>query len=230
MPKQDVSAIIQPGIDLGGFTLMEPTTVLTDIMVTVVCFYAFWKLRKHSRQDKVYKFTQVFFLMLGLAAFFGAFFGHGLIHILTAKFWKLPGWYTSMFAVAFLERASISHANQFLPKKLGKFLLGLNVVELASLCIIVAITVQFKYVEIHSAYGFLVVVFLCHSFSYFKSRDKGSLIFLLNNLTLFAVVFIYNHPVIIHTFFNHRDLAHLVMCLSCWLIYKGTINLGKSDG
>ncbi len=261
----DVSKILQPGIDIGGFILMEPTTVITDFLISALCFWFWYKLKPHRDKDSV-RFASYFFFFLGWAATIGAIFGHGLIHYVVepgtamtyykdgafipvpdhytsqfwhAKYWRLPGWITSMFAVAFMERSAISHANRYISEKLGRGFLIMNVIEMIILLTITCITIHFKFVEIHSAYGFLVVVLFFHIYNYIKSyqevqkqnpnlgRDKGSFLMLVNTGILLMTAFIYNYPVILHEFFNHRDLGHMFMCLSCYCVYLATINLGN---
>ncbi|MEL6194189.1 MAG: hypothetical protein AAFR66_19165, partial [Bacteroidota bacterium] len=43
---------------------------------------------------------------------------------------------------------------------------------------------------------------------------------------LLVAVYIFNKPVILDVFFNHRDLAHLFMAWGIYLIMKGTLKLG----
>lgn len=224
----DVSKIIQPGIDIFGFHIMEPVTVVTDFLVAIVCFYAWYKIRKIENISKPQHYAGVFMIMMGIAATLGGIFGHGLIHIVH-PYWKIPGWYFSMFSIAFIERSAIAQASLVMPKKIGTFFLRLNVIELLVLCFITLWTIKFMFVEIHSAYGFLIVVLLFHSYNYVKTKDKGSKLMLLNTILLLVAVAIYNIPIIFHTFFNHRDLAHIVMALSIYLIYRATLKLGESD-
>jgi len=217
-----VSEIIQPGIDIFGFHLMEPVTVITDLLVAGVCFYAWHQIKKINQKTQAQLYTQIFMLLMGTAATFGAIFGHGLIHIVH-PLCKIPGWYFSMFSIAFIERAAIAQASLTMPKKVTNFFLKLNIVELIALCIITIITIDFKYVEIHSAYGFLVVVLLFHAYNFRKTKNRGSRLMLLNTILLLIAVFIFNYPVVLHTFFNHRDLAHIFMACSVYLIYRATL-------
>ncbi len=217
-----VSEIIQPGIDIFGFHLMEPVTVLTDFLVAGVCFYAWHQLKKLHHKTQTQYYTQIFMLLMGIAATLGAIFGHGLIHIVH-PLWKIPGWFFSMFSVAFIERAAIAQASQVMSKKVANFFLKLNIAELLLLCLITIVTIEFKYVELHSAYGFLIVVLFFHTYHYIKTKNNGSRLMLLNTILLLIAVVIYNYPIILHTFFNHRDLAHIVMAISIYVIYRAAL-------
>jgi len=223
-----VNEIIQPGIDIFGFHLMEPVTVITDLLVAGVCFYAWHQIKKMNPKTKAQLYTQIFMLLMGIAATLGAILGHGLIHIVHPLF-KIPGWYFSMFSIAFIERAAISQASATMPKRIASFFLKLNIVELIILCIIVIATIEFKYVEFHSAYGFLIVVLFFHAYNFKKTKNKGSRLMLLNTILLLIAVFIFNYPVVLHTFFNHRDLAHIVMACSIYVIYRATLVSATSN-
>ncbi len=220
----DVSEIVQPGIRIFGVLMMEPVTVITDLLITAVCFYAFWRVHKEAPKNAITLFMKGFFITMGIATVCGAFIGHGFLYYLGEK-WKLIGWYTSMISVALIERAAISHARKLISPKLGKFFLVLNVIELITLMVLTTVTLHFKFVEYHSAYGFLVVVLSFHLYTYLKTKDEGSKYMLYNTVVLLIAVFIFNKPVILDVFFNHRDLAHLFMALAVYLIMLGTLKL-----
>ena len=70
---------------------------------------------------------------------------------------------------------------------------------LVLLCLVIY-SVHFKYVEIHSAYGFIVVVCGFHLFVYFKTREKASLEMIYATVALLCAVYTFNRPIILHTF------------------------------
>ncbi|MBV6645953.1 MAG: hypothetical protein KI790_10915 [Cyclobacteriaceae bacterium] len=224
----DVTKIVQPGIDIFGITLMEPVTVVTNLMISGVCFYAFAKLNKQDDGNRVLFYMKYYFLTMGIASTWGGFIGHGFLYLLDES-WKLVGWVISMISVALLERSAISHANRFINPKLGKAFLIINIIELLILMSFTISTMHFKYVEFHSAYGFIIVVTSFHLFTYVKTKDKGSLFMIYNTVVLLGAVATFNLPIILHTFFNHRDLAHILMVIASYLIYLGAINLHKHE-
>ena len=226
MEKVDVTKIVQPGIEIFGILLMEPVTVITNIMISVMCFYAFWRMRKDKVMLGTLTYLQYYFLFMGLATTWGAFIGHGFLYALDPR-WKLGGWLTSMIAVGLIERSAISYANRLVSPALGRFFLVANVVELLILMTLVISTVHFKFVEIHSAYGFIVVVCGFHLFVYLKTKDQGSLQMLWATISLLIAVYVFNRPIIIHTFFNHRDLAHLFMLGGAYFQYRSYQKLGQ---
>ncbi len=224
MEQVDVTKIVQPGIEIFGILLMEPVTVITNLMISVMCFYAYWKMSKDQVIGATLVYLKNYFLFMGMATTWGGFIGHGFLYALDPR-WKLVGWIISMIAVGLIERSSISYANRLVSPALGKFFLIANVVELVILMSLVIYSVHFKYVEIHSAYGFIVVVCGFHLFVFLKTKDLGSLQMMWATISLLIAVYIFNKPVILHTFFNHRDLAHLFMLLGSWFQYRSYVKL-----
>lgn len=222
----DVTKIIQPGIEIGGILLMEPVTVITNLFISVMCFYAFWKMGKDKVEGNPLIFLRYYFLTMGIATTWGGFIGHGFLYLLDDR-WKLGGWIISMLSVALIERSAISYANRLVSPKLGQAFLLMNVIELIILMALVVSTVHFKFVEIHSAYGFIIVVFGFHLFVFWKTRDLGSLEMIYATISLLIAVYIFNAPVIIHTFFNHRDLAHIFMLIGAYFQYRSYLKLGQ---
>ena len=226
MERVDVTKIIQPGIEIGGILLMEPVTVITNLSISIMCFYAYWKMGKDKVEGNSLIFLKYYFLTMGLATTWGGFIGHGFLYLLDDR-WKLGGWIISMISVALIERSAISYANRLVSEKLGKAFLLMNVIELIILMFLVISSVHFKYVEIHSAYGFIIVVFGFHVFVYSKTRDLGSLEMIFATISLLIAVYIFNKPIIIHTFFNHRDLAHIFMLIGAYFQYRSYLKLGQ---
>ncbi len=226
MEQVDVTKIIQPGIEIGGILLMEPVTVITNLFISVMCFYAFWKMGRDKVEGNALTFLRYYFLIMGIATTWGGFIGHGFLYLVDDR-WKLVGWIISMVSVGLIERSAISYANRLIDKKLGQFFLLANIIELVILMFLVISSVHFKYVEIHSAYGFIIVVFGFHLFVFWKTRDLGSLEMIYATIALLIAVYIFNKPVIIHTFFNHRDLAHIFMLIGAWFQYRSYLKLGQ---
>jgi hypothetical protein len=205
--------------DLGAFTLHEPVTVLTDLLVTAVCWRAAWLLRK-QKPSRLRQLFEAYFWMMGLATAYGGIMGHGFIVQLGFSF-KVPGWLISMLAVALLERAAIFHAGSELPQRWAKALAWLNVAELISLSAIVLTTLNFFFVEAHAAYGLLGVVGSLEAWLWYRHRSPGSLPLLqaVGIAALAAGVHLFE--ISLHTWFNHLDLSHCLMAWAAWQFYRG---------
>lgn len=209
--------------DFGGFVLYEPITVITDLVVTAVCWWAFIKL-KGSPPGQLKNLFRAYFFTMGLATAYGGIIGHGFI-VQLGFVWKMPGWYVSMFSVALLERAAIFHAQPLLSENTGRWFARLNLVELFSLCAIVAYTQNFFFVEAHAAYGMLVVVLSLEFYVYRKTASRGSRLLLLAVGVAALAATVHLLELSIHRWFNHLDLSHLLMAWGAWHFYKGAATI-----
>ena len=214
-------SIVQPPLIIGSFVLNEPVMVITDLMVSAVCFYAWYKLRQIPTKSTARNFLLIYFFSMGLATTIGGIVGHGLMHYLSFSY-KLPGWFTSMISIAVLERACIEIAKPHIRSKIGTFFTYLNIVELLTFMTISFGTLCFFYVEVHSSYGLLVVTL---GFSYFVFRrtgNEGSKNFLYGVATAAVAAIVYTMEWSISIWFTYTDLGHVIMCLATWYFYKGS--------
>ena len=211
-----------PSIDLLGLRVDEPITMLTDVAVTAVCWYAYYQLRKWGHHGSVLRLARGFFLTMGMATLLGGLIGHSFNYALSIQ-WKIPGWYVSMFSVAFLERAAIFHAFPLIRPGLARFFSALNIAELLFFLVISVATMNFYYVMGHAAYGILIVTGGFHGFVFLRTRHEGSRLFLIGVLwaSIGAAFFVNQWAPSI--WFNHMDVAHVLMALATWYFYKGTL-------
>jgi len=211
-----------PSIDVFGIRVDEPVTMITDVLVSIVCFYAYFKLNKLELKSRVYTYYRYFFILMGVATFLGGVIGHSFNYALSV-YWKIPGWYISMIAIALVERASILYSIKLIEKKYATFFTWLNLVELTFFMVVSVITMNFYFVVGHSAYGIMVVVGGFQTYVYYRTRQKGSIYFMYAVFwsAMGAVVFL--NKLAISVWFNHLDISHVLMAISAWYIYKGAM-------
>lgn len=214
----------QPSIEIFDITIMEPMVTFTDLWITAVCLFALFKLIKLNKKGKVHQYMRWYFGIMALATFLGGVLGHAFQYAVGLE-WKLPGWLISMLAVMAIERASIMHAQPVINKKFGKFLEVANVVELLTFAVITFYTLNFFFIQVHSAYGLGLVVLPLHFLVYWRTRNEGSRIFFLTVIFATLAAFFYTSEIGLHTWFNHLDLAHTVMALSMYFFYRGARKL-----
>ncbi len=216
--------LTQPSIEIFGVTIMEPMVTFTDLWISSVCFYAFIRLWELNKQGRVHQYIRWYFLIMGIATFAGGFLGHAFQYAVGLS-WKLPGWMISMLAVMAIERASIMHAQPVINRRFGRFLEIFNVIELLTFAVITFSTLNFFFIQVHSAYGLGVVVLPLHFLVYWRTRNEGSRIFVLTVLFATLAAFFYTSEIGIHTWFNHLDVAHTVMAISMYFFYRGARKL-----
>lgn len=218
------SASGQPSIEVFGITIMEPMVTFTDLWITAVCLFALYKLVRLDKKGKVHLYMRWYFGIMGVATFLGGILGHAFQYSVGLE-WKLPGWLISMLAVMAIERASIMHAQPVINDKFGRFLEVANVVELLTFAVITFSTLNFFFIQVHSAYGLGLVVLPLHFLVYWRTRNEGSRIFFLTVLFATLAAFFYTSEIGLHTWFNHLDLAHTVMAISMYFFYRGAREL-----
>ncbi len=202
-------------IDLFGLLILEPVTALTDLLVTGVCLYAFLKLKTSNASVRLLRY---YFLTMAIATAYGGIVGHAFMHYLDFG-WKVPGWLMSMVSVALLERSAITHAKPLLTQKQGNFFTWLNSIELLILIIIVLVTLNFKFVEVHAAYGLLVIVLSFEAYIFKMNRSESSILFLAATGVAALAAIVHLSQFSIHTWFNHLDLSHVLMAGSACVFF-----------
>lgn len=216
----------QPSIEIFGILIMEPVVTLTDLLVTAVCLYAYIKLRKANRPGQSHQYFRLYFLIMALATALGGITGHAFQYALGLE-WKLPGWLISMLAVSSLERGAISFLSPIVPNRVSNFLEVANIIELLAFAALSFITLNFFFVQVHSAYGLGLVLFPLCFYAFWKTGNAGAKIICLSVLfTILAAVF-YTSKISISPWFNHLDISHCIMAIGAYLFYRGADKMGE---
>ncbi len=218
----------QPSIYPFGIRIDEPMATLTDVVVALVCFYAFYQLNKRKLPGRSQMYLRYYFLLMGIATFLGGFIGHGFLYALSFA-WKLPGWCISMVSIALVERSAIAHARSLIKPGIGKFFLVFNLIELATIMTITMVTLDFKWVEFHSGYGLLAIVTSFHVYTYYRTKDKGSLTIIGAVAISCVASLIFMYKIAFHTWFNHLDISHTLLAVSAYVFYLGALRLEKRE-
>jgi hypothetical protein len=184
---------------------------------------------------------------MGIATTIGGLIGHGFLYLFDTQWtapdgfirvlgkifgeellkdvanpWKLPGWLTSMFSIALVERASIEYARPLINRKVGTFFAWLNIIELVTFVTITFASLNFFFVEVHSAYGLLLVVTSFNLLVYLKTKKKGSKLFLIAvGFSAIGALFFMNKWGF-SPWFNHYDISHILMTFSALYFYIGS--------
>jgi hypothetical protein len=219
----------QPSIYPFGIRIDEPVATATDVLVSAVCFYAFYKLTQKKLPGRAQWYFRYYFLLIGIATFLGGVIGHGFLYALSFP-WKLPGWTISMVSVALIERSAISHARRLIKRAVVRFFLVVNIVELVIIMTLTLTTLDFFWVEFHSAYGLLIVVFSFHAHTYYRTKDKGSatIMWAVGITAIASLVFM--NELSPHTWFNYLDLSHTLLAIASYVFYRGALRLERREG
>lgn len=212
----------QPSIEIFNIRINEPVTTATDLLITAVCVYAFFRLNAIPKQNNIHVYLKYYFLSMGLATAIGGLIGHGFFYLFSFE-WKLPGWLTSMVSIALVERAAILYAKKLVPERVGKIFAWLNIIELLIFVTLTFTTLNFFFVEAHAAYGLMIVVFSFSLVVYLKTKSKGSRFFLIAIAFSAIGALFFMSKWGIGPWFNHFDISHIFLAISAWFFYKGSM-------
>lgn len=218
----------QPSIYPFGIRIDEPIAAITDVLVSIVCVYAFVQMRKRGLDAWSQVHFRRYFLLVAIATALGGIIGHGFLYAFSFA-WKLPGWIVGIVSVALIERSAISHAQALIKPKIGQFFLVFNIIEMCAILAITIITLDFKWVEYHNGYGLVVNVAGFHGYVYYRTRDKGSLIILwaVGITTIASIVF--TNQLSLHQWFNYIDASHVLLAIAAYVMYRGAILLNARN-
>lgn len=218
--------LIQPEIEIFNIRILEPVTSITDVIIAVACFWAFYKVVKMPQRNNLRKYLIVYFLLMGLATLHGGIIGHGFLYAFSFE-WKLPAWFISMVSVASLERSAIEYARKIISPKLGRFFSWLNIIELLTFMYISFSTLNFYFVMVHMAYGLVVVVASFHFYVYRQTKSRGSYTFLMAVIVSAISGLIFLMEWGISKWFNHVDISHIFMTAITIILYYGSEKIIK---
>lgn len=206
--------------EIAGIMFSEPITAITNLIIAMICLYAFQKA-KTSKPYPGHRSWLYFFLSLGLATFIG-FFSH-LLSSYDIHGFRLIGWVFSGFAAYFSQVASIE---QLTRKNTGPFIWA-SKVEFVLFLIALYWFQSFAVVLVVTVIA-LIIVLAIHGYGYFSKELLGSelilLGFIISALTAVArLLKISIHPL----YFNYHDVAHLMMMFAALVILAGVRRAGE---
>jgi len=214
------SKFIQPSIELLNLRIDEPITVLTDMLIAFICFYAFFRIRKIEYMGRVKWYFKYYFLMLGLGTVSAGIFGHAFQYRLSEE-WKLLSWVLTLGSVALIAHALVEVAKPLVRPGIFRFISLFNMLVFIIALFYTMWTLAFSPVKYYTIYGMLVIV---GSFSYYIFRRTGSrgMLFLLAAVVVgFFASVIFSYQWGLSPWFNHKDISHVILSFSVIAFYKG---------
>lgn len=204
-------------ITVKGFILFEPMIILTNLIMFAMALYYFRQLwsynHRYSRQKAL------FILMIGISGIFGSI-AHAVHFQLGDTFFN-----TVLFLMNSLSLLSIlfcfSAAYYYLSKEKGtkKWVNTFVWLWVIALLIITFLQNEFVLVKIHAG---IVLVFSLIVYSLYDTRrDPGSKYIVSGILVAFLSIITHSLRINLHEWFNYKDISHVIMIVSLYLIYKG---------
>jgi len=214
-----IDQIIQPDLILLGLRIQDPVNVLTDIILGLVSMYAYYQLKiSENRANNLMKY---YFLVFGWGAILGGVVGHAFIYYLD-NHWRIFGWSLTLISVLILQFAAVDYAKLSLKPLAVNLISALIFIEFTVVTALTINFVDFIYVTIHSTFGIILIFSPLHIITYLKTKNSGAKYMIFSVLVLISTLLVYKIPIVIDPYFNHKDLAHMIICISILLMLKGT--------
>jgi len=201
----------ESSIHLFGLELLSPGSFITDILITIVT-YTFYNKLKNNKDNEYYGY---FFLFMGLGSFIGAF-GH-LLYNYTDKPLQIFGWLFTALSIYFIQLAALKEIESERFKKNLK--IGINI-QFTVFIILVLVFQNFVVVTTNTIIGLMVVVIPTLSIQAFNKNMKRN-IFIVSGILLSGIpAFLYK----VKSSFgglDGRELSHLILILCFYIIFIG---------
>lgn len=213
-------------IILGGVTISEPVTTLTDLITGAVSFYCFLKLRKVAGQNPGNLFFAYYFLFIGIAVTYSAVIGHAFFHLFN-DYWKIPGWMLGAGAIFLFESAAIFRLRETFPN--SKAIRVVSALPIFQLLVFIGFMISpsrsFSDVRINSAIGMVGFVLPIIGYLSYYHKHHGYKLIIFGILASLAPALIFYYEITVNKWFNFHDISHVLMAICTFIMYTGVKQL-----
>ncbi len=194
-------------------------TIVTNFLIFTLSIFAFKNLRKYNT---VYSSSMGWFLLLvGISSCFGSV-AHAVHYQAGELFFNVIFYIMnalSLISVYFCFNAPYTYYNINKASK-NKVIPIIVMAWIGAVLIYTLIQNNFLIVKIHAGIV-LLYSFITHLMIYIKTKEKGSGVVVLGIGISFLSIIIHSLKFSIHEWFNYKDLAHVVISVTIFYIYKG---------
>jgi hypothetical protein len=208
-------------INLFGFTIYEPVTILTNLFLTVYCTYCFFKIK--SKRYNLATSWAWFFLLIGLSSLIGSV-AHGAHFQLGNGFFQAVLFMmnaVSLIAIYFCFKAANTYASlhKSPPKKHFTYFV---LAWIGVLLLLTLIYNNFVLIKIHA--GIVLMYALIVHYITYRKQHAGSGWIVIGILVAFLSIAVHSLRLSVSDWFNYKDIAHCVMLLSLMILFKGSFH------
>ncbi len=208
-----------PDIFIGSIRVQEPITVATDCLVVLACLFVFFKTNNNSN-NKSFLLYRYFFLVTALSTLVSAIVGHAFFYCFAFNV-KIFGWILGIASITCAQFAALYHTKSRLQLNTFKYLFWFNIIETLIAYILLFLCYSFLVVEIYSAIGLLFIVVPLETIYFKKTQSPLSKYMLIGIGTAVLAILCHILKIAYSVWFNHMDLAHIIMAISVLLMGKG---------
>ena len=211
---------IQPSIEILNLRLDEPITTFTDILLGIICIYAFFRMARIKVPGNGYSFFRSYFLVLGLGAVTGGLLGHAFQYCL-ADAWKLVSWILTLISVALMVQGVLAIAAPYLKKGMVTVVTVLNLAGMSLALFLTSRSINFDPVKYYAIFGLVLLTGSLSWFIYRKTGNRAVLVLMGGVGIGFLSAIIFSLQWGLSHWFNHRDVSHIILCFSVYFVFKG---------
>lgn len=203
---------------LFGVKVFEPVVLLTNTLFFLLSVLCFQRLNHfaHAYARQMGRFM----LFLGISSLFGGL-GHA-VHfqlgepVLDGIVFLMNTF--SLLSIYYFFRGSYTFLNQEKESRgLYNYIVMAWVLILLVAC---GLKGNFLLIKIHAGIVLLFAL-VAHYLVYRRFQDRGSGLVVLGILISFLPILVHSLKLSFHEWFNHKDLAHVIMIVSLLVIYRG---------
>ncbi|MDP1816996.1 MAG: hypothetical protein Q8K92_21255 [Leadbetterella sp.] len=198
--------------------LSEPMTSLTDLLLSISCFYFFFGLQKFNEASIGQQHWQKFFLFLGFSTLLGAL-AHGIFERQNNLFYNSVWLIMQISAGISIFYAQAAAFGQLSNLKVRKLMISLSVLQFVIFLPSVFYFFDFRVVAFNSLIAMtqMIVVFFPSKIENWVYKTYISFGFFISFLT----IYVHSQKLSFSKWFNHNDISHLIMYVSILLIFRG---------
>lgn len=216
------SKFIQPSIEILNLRIDEPITTITDILLGIICIYAFFRMGRLKVAGNGFTYFRSYFLVLGLGAITGGLLGHAFQYCL-ANSWKLVSWNLTLVSVALMVQGVLVIAATYLKKGTVTMITMLNLAGLVLTVILTSRSIDFSPVKYYAIFGLVLLSGSLSLLIYRKTGNRAVLVLMGGVGIGFLSAIIFSLHWGLSQWFNHRDVSHIILCFSVYFVFKGVV-------
>jgi hypothetical protein len=209
-------------VEIGGLKITEPTTAGTDVVIAIIAFVISAAIFKHIRDHKSRLFPSdrywlYFFLFLGLSTLAGAL-SHGLRYYLPAS--SFVAIFTTMNVLSMISSYNAQLATiEFEIERPSPWMKVTALSLMIIFILLVSFFQKFAITNVYVSCTFLFVLY--HHWRSWKKGKQSSKYICFGIMISFITAFVFLLKLSVSEWFNHKDIAHVLIMISLIVMYKG---------
>jgi Family of unknown function (DUF6962) len=225
----DGESILNPTVVFGDFHWMEPVTTLTDFLVALVCWYAFYRyttMPVEERRSDTYLLFKSSFLVFAIGMTCAAWLGHGFQFYLNPTY-KIVGWICATTGFLFLQLGSLQLIRKQLQPRLELWLKSFFFIEWATVLALILIpaTSRFEINQINVVIALVGFVAPMHFVNLKRNKEVESRIVFIALAVSTLSGLVYKNQFSVNMWFNYHDISHVLAAIFMFLMFRATYSL-----